>query len=184
MRKTLFAFGIVIALLIASAWLEREAQSPPVRPALEQVCAETMQRTPADHSWVAPNREEMVRSHQIQSVTLGELPAYDGRLVRVAGVLHAEFEWVALYPSRAAMEEPLPRPPMGCARVTLARGAVLAHQGASDLRSVRRCRGHICERHRRPYGHVQRPDSRCSATRGLVTTSPSVRHFAAAAAQD
>jgi hypothetical protein len=25
--------------------------------------------------------------------------------VRVAGVLHAEFEWVALYPSRAAMEE-------------------------------------------------------------------------------
>ena len=25
--------------------------------------------------------------------------------MRVAGVLHAEFEWVALYPSRAAMEE-------------------------------------------------------------------------------
>ena len=31
--------------------------------------------------------------------------------MRVAGVLHAEFEWVALYPSRAAMEEPSWRAP-------------------------------------------------------------------------
>ena len=64
-----------------------------------------MQRTAADLSWSAPNREERVRGREIKTVTLGELPSHAGSLVRVAGVLHAEFEWVALDPSRAAMEE-------------------------------------------------------------------------------
>jgi hypothetical protein len=30
---------------------------------------------------------------------------HNGDLVRVAGLLHAEFAWVALYPSRAALED-------------------------------------------------------------------------------
>jgi hypothetical protein len=94
-----------VGLLAAWALVNRRVELPPVGPGVEQICAETMQRTAADLSWVAPNREERVRGREIKSVTLGELPSHAGRLVRVAGVLHAEFEWVALYPSRAAMQE-------------------------------------------------------------------------------
>jgi hypothetical protein len=64
-----------------------------------------MQRRAPDLSWLAQGREAKIRGREIQTVTLGALPSRNGRLVRVAGVLHAEFEWVALYPSRAAMEE-------------------------------------------------------------------------------
>jgi len=72
---------------------------------VEQVCVETMQRSTPDLSWVVKGREEKIRGREIESVTLGELPSHNGNLVRVAGVLHAEFEWVGLYPSRAAMED-------------------------------------------------------------------------------
>jgi hypothetical protein len=64
-----------------------------------------MRRSAADLSWVAPRREEQVRGRGIKTVTLGELPFHDGDPVRVAGLLHVEFEWVALYPSRTALEE-------------------------------------------------------------------------------
>lgn len=102
----MLAFGILgVGLLAAWALVNRRVELPPVGPGVEQICAETMQRTAADLSWVAPNREERVRGREIKTVTLGELPSHSGRVVRVAGVLHAEFEWVALYPSRAAMEE-------------------------------------------------------------------------------
>jgi hypothetical protein len=106
MRTALLALGIVaVGLLAASALVDWWVELPPVSPSVEQICTETMQRTAADLSWVAPNREEKVRGREIKAVTLGELPSHTGSLVRVAGVLHAEFEWVALYPSRAAMEE-------------------------------------------------------------------------------
>ena len=78
---------------------------PPVGLSVERVCAEAIQRTTPDLSWLAPDRAEKVRGRQIETVSLGELPAHNRDLVRVAGVLHAEFEWVALYPSRAAMKE-------------------------------------------------------------------------------
>jgi hypothetical protein len=106
MRTAMLAFGILgVGLLAAWPLVNRRVELPPVGPRVEQICAETMQRTAADLSWVAPNREERVRGREIKTVTLGELPSHSGSLVRVAGVLHAEFEWVALYPSRAAMEE-------------------------------------------------------------------------------
>ena len=40
----------------------------------------------------------------MKTVSLVELPLYDKDLVRVAGLLHVEFEWVALYPSWTALE--------------------------------------------------------------------------------
>ena len=106
MRTALIALGIIaVGLLAAAAVVAWRVELPPVSPGVEQICAETMQRTAADLSWVAPNREEKVRGRQIKTVTLSELPSHTGSLVRVAGVLHVEFEWVALYPSWAAMEE-------------------------------------------------------------------------------
>ena len=60
---------------------------------------------------MAQGREAKIRGREIKTVSLGDLPSQSGRLVRVAGVLHAEFEWVALYPSRAAMEEQSGRAP-------------------------------------------------------------------------
>jgi hypothetical protein len=107
MRTALIALGIIaVGLLAAAAIVDwQRVEVPHVGPSVEQICAETMQRTAPDLSWAAPNREERVRGREIKTVTLGELPSHTGSLVRVAGVLHAEFEWVALYPSRAAMEE-------------------------------------------------------------------------------
>lgn len=106
MRTALIALGIVaVGLLAAAAFIDGRVELPPVGPGVEPICAEAMQRTRADLSWVAPNRAEKVRGREIKGVTLGELSGHTGSLVHVAGVLHAEFEWVALYPSRAAMEE-------------------------------------------------------------------------------
>jgi hypothetical protein len=106
MRTILLAVGLTAAGLLAVVVLvDWKVSPPPVGPSVEQICAETMQRSAADLSWVAQGREEKVRGRDIETVTLGELPSRNGSLVRVAGVLHAEFEWVALYPSRAAMEE-------------------------------------------------------------------------------
>ncbi len=106
MRTVLIALGIVaVVLLAAAAFIDRPVELPPVGPSVERVCVEAMQRTSPDLSWVARDRKGKIRGREIKTVTLGELPAHYGSLVRVAGVLHAEFEWVALYPSRAAMEE-------------------------------------------------------------------------------
>ena len=106
MRTALLAVGVIAAgLLAAAALVDWDVQMPPVGPSVEQICADAMQRSAPDLSWVAPGREQKVRGREIATVTLGQLPSHNGHLVRVAGVLHAEFEWVALYPSRAAMEE-------------------------------------------------------------------------------
>ena len=107
MRTALIALGIIAAGLLAAAAIVdwQRVEVPPIGPDVERICAEAMQRTEPDLSWVAPNRAEKARGREIEAVTLGELPGHTGSLVRVAGVLHAEFEWVALYPSRAAMEE-------------------------------------------------------------------------------
>jgi hypothetical protein len=113
MRTALIALGIFAIGLLAAATIVdwQRVEVPPVGRSVEQICAEAMRRTAADLSWSAPDREERVRGREITTVNLSELPAHSGRLVRVAGVLHAEFEWVALYPSRAAMEEQPSRSP-------------------------------------------------------------------------
>jgi len=106
MRTALLALGIIaVGLLAAWALIDREVELPSISPGVEQICSEVMQRTSPDLSWVAQDREAKVRGREIKTVALGELPSHSGRLVRVAGVLHAEFEWVGLYPSRAAMED-------------------------------------------------------------------------------
>ena len=112
MRTALLALGIAaVGLLAASALVDWRVELPPVGPSVEQICAETMQRRVPDLSWLAPGREDKVRGRELKTATLGDLPSHSGSLVRVAGVLHAEFEWVALYPSRAAMEDPSWRAP-------------------------------------------------------------------------
>jgi hypothetical protein len=58
---------------------------------------------PPDITWAAPAREARVGGAELTPLAL--LPTRGGRLVRVAGYLHLEFEWVALYPSRDAMEQ-------------------------------------------------------------------------------
>jgi hypothetical protein len=98
--------SILLAILIASASLvavtllvDLNPDLPPIGPGVEALCLETMRRTAPDLTWVAPSREQRA-DRDVQPVTLGELRGHDRQLVRVAGVLHAEFEWVALYSSR------------------------------------------------------------------------------------
>ena len=106
MRVALLALGVIVASLVAAAAIVRwDAPPPPIAPIVEQTCAETMRRARPDLTFVAPRREDETRERKIPTVTLGELPLHSGHLVRVAGVLHAEFEWSALYPSRTALED-------------------------------------------------------------------------------
>ena len=94
MRTALIALGIIaVGLLAAAAIVDwQRVEVPSIGPSVERICAEAMQRTPPDLSWVAPGREEKIRGREIKAATLGELPSRSGSLVHVAGVLHAEFE--------------------------------------------------------------------------------------------
>ncbi len=107
MRTAILACGIVVtaSVLAVVFVLYWGVGRPAVGPDVERICAETMQRSAPDMSWVAPGREEKVHGDKIRAVTLGELPVHNGELVRVKGLLHVEFEWVGLYPSRSALEE-------------------------------------------------------------------------------
>jgi hypothetical protein len=100
LRLILLAFGIAVAGIVAVALQgDLNPELPPIGPAVEPLCLETMRRSAPDLTWSVPPREQRV-DRAVPTVTLGELPWHDRQLVRVAGVLHAEFEWVALYPSR------------------------------------------------------------------------------------
>jgi len=104
MRTGLFgALAIIVAgLVLAAAVVDLgSTKLPAVAPSVEAICIEAMRRSPPDLS-IVRNREENV---QVKTVTLGELPLHGGEIVRVAGVIHVEFEWVGLYSSRAALEE-------------------------------------------------------------------------------
>jgi hypothetical protein len=106
MRATLLALGLAAASVVATwAVVELRVDLPPVAPSVEQTCADAMRLMAPDHSWIAPGREATLETGSIPTVDFGELPAHSGAVVRVAGVLHAEFEGEALYPSRAAMEQ-------------------------------------------------------------------------------
>jgi hypothetical protein len=100
------ALGVAVVGLVAAATLvEWHEPLPPIGPRVEQVCVDTMQRSAPDRSWVAPDRDERLRSREVATVAIGDLPFHRGDLVRVAGVLHVEHEWVGLYPSRSAMDD-------------------------------------------------------------------------------
>lgn len=102
MRIGLPAVGVVVALMLAVLLApDRDVVLPRVGPRVEDLCVQAMTRSPPDHSWGL----EWHQDRDIRDVQLGELTSHLGEVVRVAGVLHAEYEWVALYPSRAAMED-------------------------------------------------------------------------------
>jgi hypothetical protein len=109
MRTVLLAsIAVILTVLVAAAVLvdrETAASFPPVAPDVEPACAAAMQRSPPDVSFGAASREEQVRRYGMRNVTLGELKVAPAGYVRVAGVLHVEFEWIALYPSRSAIEQ-------------------------------------------------------------------------------
>jgi hypothetical protein len=77
---------------------------PSIGPRVEPICEQVM-RTAPDLSRRAPGHDELSRGRETRAVTLSELPLHSGELVSVEGLLHAEFEWAALYPSRAALED-------------------------------------------------------------------------------
>jgi hypothetical protein len=106
MRTAVIAVGVIGAGLLAVACLiDWEVTLPPVGAGIEPTCAETIQRSAPNLSWRAPGREKAIGDRDISVLTgPGELPAHNGQLVRVSGFLHAEFESVGLYPSRAALE--------------------------------------------------------------------------------
>jgi hypothetical protein len=112
LRPVLLAVGsVVVAGLVAATLLvDRHVQPPPLGPGVEPMCLDAMRRSPPDRTWVAPRREHGAGAGAT-SVTLRELPLHDGQAVRVAGVLHAEFEWVALYSHRVTTMEGVGRAP-------------------------------------------------------------------------
>jgi hypothetical protein len=91
--------------LAAAVLLVSDGPLPPIGPSAEPICLEAMRQAGPDLAWIAPDRDKRARGHTSISVTLGDLPFHSGELVSVEGLLHAEFEWVALYPSRAALED-------------------------------------------------------------------------------
>ena len=106
MRRALPALVLVTAVG-AVAWviISRPLELPQVQPTLEPLCAEAMRRRPPDHSWRLPSSEKQLGAGTAVTINIGDLAAYGGQVVRVAGVLHVEFEAIGLYPSRAAMAE-------------------------------------------------------------------------------
>lgn len=111
MRIALLAFGIGAACLLA-AWSvsNRWVALPPVNlpsidaayAGVEPVCVDAMRQRPPDLTWAAPGRDAMLRGRTIRPTALEHLQV-TGRPVRVAGVLHVEFEWATLYASRDAI---------------------------------------------------------------------------------
>jgi hypothetical protein len=96
---TLATTSVAAALLLVP-----DGTLPPIGPSVEPICLEAMRHAKADLVWNAPDRDDRARGRTPTSVRLSELRFHSGELVRVEGLLHAEFEWVALYPSRAALE--------------------------------------------------------------------------------
>jgi hypothetical protein len=106
MRRGIIALaGIAVFGLVAGIGHRLSVQLPVVAEVggVGPLCTETMARSEADLHWIAPERDEEIRRRGISNVSLDELEAYSDSLVRVAGVLHIEFEWVALHPSHEAI---------------------------------------------------------------------------------
>lgn len=113
-QRILLPVGGIVAIVVIAFIALVDPESPPipaVAPGLDQVCNDAMERSRPDLSWVARERDARIIGRDIKAVSLVALPFYMGDVVRVTGVLHAEFEWVALYPSRTAIEDPKSHPP-------------------------------------------------------------------------
>ena len=125
MRAILIVAVIAVALIVAASMVRRQVSLPRVGPDVEQTCLDVMQKSAPDLSWVAPDRQERIRDRQIKVVTLGELRVRNtGDVVRVAGFLHAEFEWVALYVSRDSLASEVARPSLHSAAPWVSLGSL------------------------------------------------------------
>jgi hypothetical protein len=104
LRLTVLAIaGLAAAGLVTAFRLHGSGVAPPrLGPDVEAICLDTMRRSGPHRTLVAAHRKRP--PYDPVSVTLGELRLHDREFVRVAGFLHAEFEWVARYSSRGAME--------------------------------------------------------------------------------
>ena len=106
MRRSFLVVALMAAaLLVGNRLLPRDMSPPLVGPEVEKVCSDAMRRSKPDLTRGVSYRSAVDGHGTPKLVPLGMLPAHDGELVRVAGVLHAQFEWVALYPTRVSMEE-------------------------------------------------------------------------------
>jgi hypothetical protein len=111
MRSLIIATAAVVAILIAGVYVVvwdvelptiGHAEPPPIV-GVEPICADTLKQTKPDLEWTASDRQILNDYGKAKDVALEKLPLHDGDVIRVAGFLHVEFEWVALYPSRDAL---------------------------------------------------------------------------------
>jgi hypothetical protein len=132
-RLFLLAIGVVaVASLVAAAVLRNwRVESPRIGPEVEPICRDTMLRSGPDRTWVASSPVQRAGG-KIASVTLGELRGHDRQLVRVAGVLHAEFEHVALYASRAEMDDYFGAPWVNLERLAVGEELLTMRTAVSD----------------------------------------------------
>jgi hypothetical protein len=106
MRTAVVSVVAIVTVLLAGAlvvMLRAPLPLPRVDLGVEEACMNAMERPP-EMTWVMPDRQARMRGVEPEAVPLAVLPTRGGHLVRVAGYLHVDFEWVALYPSREAME--------------------------------------------------------------------------------
>jgi len=96
---------VATTAVATTVFLGSDEPLPPIGPSTERTCLEAMRQAGPDLAWMAPDRDARLQGQTPISVRLAELPFHSGAFVSVDGLLHAEFEWVALYPSRAALEE-------------------------------------------------------------------------------
>jgi hypothetical protein len=167
-RLFLFAIGVVVVatLVVAAVLGNWRVKSPRIGPDVEAICVETMLRSGPDRTWVASS--PVRGGGEIRSVTLGELRGHDRQLVRVAGVLHAEFEHVALYASRAAMDDDL----YGAPWVSLQRLAVGEDQRTMRTAVSDRCVVVEATYERRQLGDVEMFNGTLDAVKLEVWSTP------------
>ena len=99
-RASFILVGVAAAIVTVGYGLVRmPIPSPDIALDIEPACVEAMRRSPPDQTWNAPVVDAVTRLGKLPTLGYGQLSSSGGKAVRVAGVLHVEFEWVALYRS-------------------------------------------------------------------------------------
>jgi hypothetical protein len=102
MRSVLYVLIGAVAMLVVGGYsfVRRPVPLPHVALGIDPQCIEAMRRPP-DMTWVAPGHPGS--GARATPISYAQLPTHAGRGVRVAGVLHYEFEDVGFYRSFEAM---------------------------------------------------------------------------------